>query len=890
MARFTWFKRRRLDDEDFQAEIQSHLGIAADERVANGADQETARLASIKEFGNVTKTVEAARSVWTPWWVQALHDGLNDVRYAVRVLAKSRGFSVTVIGVLAVGIGLNAAVFTLLKNLALSPLSGVDESASLGVVLNETSAGRRQGLSYPDYQDLRDRNQVFSDLTASALATVNLGLGGRAERIMSELVSGNYFQALGVRAQLGRTLLPSDEVAPGKHPVVVLSDGLWRRTFAADPAILEATIHLNTFPMTVVGVAEPDFHGTVVSFDVEAFAPVMMAREVGLSLPVDTKGLLTNRQAAFLMVLGRLRPATSLDAAAVEVAVLSEQFKRERPISAAESVVKVVPIWESPYGAQTYMLPAVVTMSVMGVLLLLIVCANIAGLVLVRGISRRGELAVRLAVGANRLRIVRLLLIENLVLAIPGALLGVALVWIGLPYFFSNAVSVAAPGRLFFDLSVDRLVLGFSALAACASALVFGFVPAIRGSRIDLTSVMSEGLSPRTATRGTFRAGLVVGQVAVSMLLLTGAGLVTRSLEAARTADAGFDATNVISVVLDVKSVGYDEVRGRAFFKQLLEVVRSGQGVESASLAAYSPLTFVDAGRQAFAVDGYVPRDDEDLISLTNTVAPDYFRTLKIGLRSGREFENRDDQTAAPVAIINETMARRFWKQPAAAVGQRVRVSEGDWRTIIGVARDVKYARINEDPRPHIYLPFLQSYRTSMLLHTRGPVGVNALLEQAREAIGRLAPDLPVAYARSLREHTGMSLTVFELVASMMFMFGIAGMGLAALGLYGLVSYSVKQSTHEIGIRMAVGARGTSIVRSYLGRGLRLGAYGAAAGVLLAFGVLRFLQAILYGVSATDPASFAQALGVVLATVLLATVIPAWRAARTNPLSALRRS
>jgi macrolide transport system ATP-binding/permease protein len=890
MAWFAWFKPRRLDDEDFREEIQSHLAMATDERVAAGTDQQTAKMASLKEFGNVTKTVEAARSVWTPWWAQALHDWLNDVRYAIRVLAKSPSFSITVIGVLAVGIGLNAAVFTLLKNLALSPLSGVDESARLGVVLNETSAGRRLALSYPDYQDIRLTDRAFTGLTASAFTSVHLGLGSRAQRIMGELVSGNYFQELGVRAQIGRTLLPSDEVALGKHPYVVLSDGLWRRTFAADPDIVGKTVHLNAFPMTVVGVAEAAFHGTVVSFDIEVFVPIMMVQEIGLTSPVHTNGLLSNRDATFLMVLGRPRPGTSLAAAASQVAVLSEQLKRDRPLSAQDRAVRVVPIWESPYGAQTYMLPAVMVMSAMGVLLLLIVCANIAGLVLVRGISRQGEIAVRLAVGASRTRVVRLLLVENLVLAIPGAILGIALVWVGLPYLFSSGVTVAAPGRLFFDLSIDRLVIGFSALAACASALVFGFVPAIRGSHIDLVTVMNDDSSPRTAARGTFRAGLVVSQVAVSILLLIGAGLVTRSLDAARTADAGFDATDVISVLVDVKPSGYDEVRGRAFFKELLEAVRTSQGVDSATLAANAPLTFVDAGRQPVSIDGYEPRPDEDLVFVSNTVAPDYFRTLKIGLVAGREFENRDDESTAQVVVVNETMARRFFGDPAAAIGKRIRVATGEWRTVIGVARDVKYARINEDPRPHLYLPFLQSYRSNMLLHARGPIGVNGLLEQARDHIRRLDPDLPITYARSLREHTAMSFTVFELAATMLFVFGVAGMALAALGLYGLVSYSVKQSTHEIGIRMAVGARGSAIVRGFLGRGLRLGAIGAAIGIVTALAVMRWLGSVLYGVSATDPTSFGQALGVVLVAVIIATVIPAWRAARTDPLAALRRS
>ena len=888
MARFPWQKRRRLDEDDFQDEIRAHLAMAVDERVANGADQEAARVASMKEFGNVTRTIEAARSVWTPWWMEGLRDGLNDVRYAIRGLAKNPAFAITVVAVLALGIGLNAAVFTLLKSLALRPLSGVDGSGNLVVVLNETSAGRRDGLSYPDYQYLRDHDRAFSGLIGSGFAGVNLGMGNRARPIMGEFVTGNYFEVLGVRAQIGRTLLPSDEVAPGRHPVVMLSDGIWRRDFAADPDIVGKTIHLNTFPLTVVGVADAAFHGTIVSFDIEVFAPIMMAQQIGLPFLSQGGDMQSNRNATSLMVLGRLGHGTTLATAGDQIAAISTELKRERTVSDANFELRLVPIWQSPYGAQTYMLPAVIVLSAMAALLLLLVCANIAGLVLVRAVSRRGEVALRLAVGATRHRIVRLLLVENLVLAVPGAICGLALVWLGLPLLWANT-SAAAPGRVFLDLSIDRLVIGFSMLAACVSALAFGFMPAFRGSRIDLVSVLNEDLSPRGGARGRFRAALVIAQVAVSMLLLVSAGLVARSLDAARTADAGFDATNVISITVNLKPNGYDETRGRAFFQQLLDRVRAGRGVESASLAAISPMTLVDSDSQAVSIEGYEPRRDEDLAFLSNAVGPEYFRTLKIGLVAGREFESRDDAAARQVAIVNETWARRFWGEPAQAIGQRVRISSGDWRTVIGVARDVKYARINEDPRPYVYVPFLQAYRSTMTLHARGSVGVSALIEHARAQIQSLDADLPVLYARSLGEQTAASLTILEMAATMLFGFGVAGMMLAALGIYGLVSYTVEQSTHEIGVRIALGARGVSLVGGFVGRGVRLGVTGAALGIVAAFAVTRFLSSVLYGVSATDVISFGRALAVVLGTVIVATLIPAWRAARTNPLAALRR-
>jgi putative ABC transport system permease protein len=893
VAWFGWLKRRRLDDDDFQDEIRAHLDMATADRVADGADRRSARLDSLKHFGNVTLTTEAARSAWTPRWIEAPRDWLNDARYAIRVLAKSPAFTLTVVTVLGLGIGLNATVFTLLKSLALSPLSGVDGSGRLGVVLNETRAGRREGLSYPDYKYLRDHDRAFTGLIGSALISVALGQGNRAQFVRSELVTGNYFQQLGVRAQLGRTLLPSDEVAPGQPAIVVLSDGLWRRNFGADPDIIGKTVHLNTFPMTVVGVAESSFHGTIVSFDIEVFAPITMVQQIGVSSLGDyvkSPAVLSDRHARLVMVLGRLRPNTTLASASAQMALLSAQLKRDSEISDVDRNVTVIPIWQSPYGAQTYMLPAVVVLSAMGALLLLLVCANIGGLVLVRGVSRRGELAVRLALGASRARVVRLLVVENVALAIPGSVLGLALTRIGMPFLWARASTATAPQRIFFNLSVDGFVVGFSVLAACLSAIVFGLMPAVRGSRIDLLTVIKEDLSPRGGARGRFRAALVVSQVAVSLLLLVGAGLVTRSLDAARNADTGFDARNVTSVAIDLGPNGYDETRGLTFFQQLLDRAGADQGVESASLAANAPMTMVDTAAQKMEIDGYVPRRDEDLAFLSNVVGPNYFRTLKIGLLSGREFERRDDAAAAQVAVVNETLARRFWGSATAAVGQRVRLGSGQWRTVIGVARDVKYARINEAPRPYVYVPLLQSYRSNMILHTRGAGGVDTLLEQARAQIRAMDKDLPILAARSLSQQTRSALSILEMAAAMLFRFGVAGTALAAMGIYGLVSYTVRQSTHEIGIRMALGAQSLSVVRTFLGRGLRLGAIGAAIGIVGALAVTRLLGSVLYGVSATDATAFARALAVVLGGVLLATLIPAWRAARTNPLAALRRS
>lgn len=891
MGILSWLKRRRLDldDDDFENEIRAHLAIAEDERVAEGADRETAHYAALKDFGNVTLTTEAARRVWTPAWVELLRDYIRDVRYALRALAKNPAFSVTVIGVLTLGIGLNAAVFTMLKGMALSPLAGVDSSARLGVVYAETSTGRDLAVSYPDFRFLRDHSRAFSGLFGTRVLTANLGHGRGAKPVFGEIVSGNYFQVLGVRAALGRTLLPSDEGAPGRHPVVVISDGLWRRDFGADSHVVGKTIEVNNSRLTVVGVADATFHGTIVSYDVEVFVPVTIAPQLGVtfgSAETNPSAILADRTAGAFYVHGRLRPGVSMASAAAETDAIWNGLSGDRPMNDPAQRLRVVPFWRSPNGAQTYMLPTLTVLSTMGLLVLMIACANIAGLVLVRGLSRRGEIAVRLALGATRARIVRLLVVENLVLAIPGAVLGVFLALRGIPLLVEFAEQMAAPERVYFNVQIDSLIVGFAVVVACASALVFGFLPALQSSRVDLVSVINEDASPRGASRGWMRAALVVAQVAVSLLLLVGAGLATRSLDAARHADPGFDSRHVTTIEVDVRQNAYDESRGRQFYRRLLELARTDPGVDVATLAAYQPLALLETREQRVEIEGYVPRRGEDLLFTSNTVGPDYFRMLKIPLVMGREFQDRDSETAAPVAIVNRTMAQRFWGSAANAIGKQVRAGTGARRTVVGVVADVKYFQINEAPRSYFYLPFEQAYRPQMILQTRGSASADLLVDRARAHITELDPDLPILYARPMSVRGAF--LFYELTAMMLFIFGMAGMALAAMGTYGLVSYIVKQSTHEIGIRMALGASGLGVVREFAARGLRLGIFGAALGVVAALALSGLLERVLFGVSATDAISFLQALAIVLTVVLAATLVPAWRASRTDPVKALR--
>ncbi len=461
-----------------------------------------------------------------------------------------------------------------------------------------------------------------------------------------------------------------------------------------------------------------------------------------------------------------------------------------------------------------------------------------------------------------------------------------------MPILVHYADWLAAPQRLFLNVGLDRLTVAFAALVGCGSALVFGFVPALKTSRVDLVSVINEDASPRGASRGAsrgrLRASLVVAQVAVSLLLLVGAGLVSRSFDAARRANPGFDPEHVATVAVDLMQNGYDEARGRIFYRKLLDAARADAGVESATLSAFTPLGFLDTKSTRVAVEGYEPRRGEDLLFMSNTIASDYFRTLRINVVAGRPFEDRDDEGSAPVIMVNANLAQRFWGTAGNALGKRLRVADGEWRTVIGVAADVKYSKITDSPRPYFYLPLLQAYRSSMILQTRGSTPLNTLLEQARAHVVALDGELPILAARPLTELTEGAFIFYRVATFMLLLFGTTGMTLAAMGTYALVSYTVKQSTHEIGIRMALGATTRSVIQYFFARGLRLGAIGVVVGSGAAFGCGQLLRTLLFGVSTTDLASFAGSLALVVGGVIVATLIPAWRAARIDPLDALR--
>jgi predicted permease len=660
----------------------------------------------------------------------------------------------------------------------------------------------------------------------------------------------------------------------------VISDGLWRRSFGADRLVIGTTVRINAHPMTVIGVTPPRFRGAVVGLATDVFVPItMQPRLIGH----DSLDARDNR-----WVHAFLRPPDGMTRAQIEARAsgVSRRLLEQHPRDSLADRAFIVSLWRWPYGAQSLMLPAVGLLGAMAALLLVVVAANAAGLVLVRGLARRGETAARLAVGASRARIVRQLVIESLVLTIPAAVIGFFLPGFGEPFLGAAAGNVSFP--LAFNTAPDRFIVGFTVLVAFVTAFIYGLVPAVRLSRVDVASILKDDLSPRGSSTSRFRTALVVAQVAGALVLLVGTALILRTFESAQHADAGFDPHQVTWASFDTLAGGHDEASGRLVYRRLLDASRAESGVTAASVATFLPLNLIDMSSRDAQPEGYERRPDEDISPPVNIVSEDYFRTMGIPMAAGREFEAHDADAAEPPLIVNETFARRFWGSAEAAIGKHVGTS-GQQATVVGVARDVKYARLDEQARPYMYLPFSHFYSNSMTLQVRSDADTAAVLERIRAHARALDAGMPILASGVMADQIRSASSLYETLARILGVVGVMAAALAALGVYGLVAYTVRQSAHEIGIRTAVGATRTMIVRQFLARGVALAAIGIAVGVLASLMLGRLMADLLYGVAATDVTSFAGASALVLGATIAASFIPAWRGSRVDPVVALRQ-
>ena len=807
---------------------------------------------------------------------------LQDVRFGFRLLTKNPGFALVALVSLALGIGANTAIFSLMDKLLLRQLP-VERPEQLVSVASY--GGKNNSFSYPLYTDYRDRNPVFSGLAAYFEAAFSLSDNGSTERVHGDLVSGNFFDVLGVTPAVGRFFAEEEDRTPGAHAVAVISYGLWKRRFNADPRVINRTVLLNAQPFTIIGVAPAEFTGVVRGSSPDLYVPMMMQ---DAAMPTWS-GAIANRNMTWLELIGRLKPDFSRQQAQAAFAAFAAQLKQE--ISSDENLDADIVLGDASRG-QMYDVTEVASplawlMGMVG-LVLLIACANVANLLIARAAARRKEIAIRLAIGAGRARLVRQLLTESLLLSVAGGALGLLVArWLA-----DLLVSFLPPNRLVVETTLDRRVLLFTLLLSVLTGIVFGLAPALQSSKPDVVAALKNEAATAggRARRLSLRNLLVVSQVALSLLVLTSAGLCVRSLQKLLSIDMGFEPARVLVMSLDVALNGYQEPRGRAFFAQLTERLAALPGVESASLAALVPLADSSMNRSV-RVEGYTPPDGRPTINFGfNIVGPNYFRTLGLPLIRGRDFAPQDREGAKRVVIINETIARTYWPDQD-AIGKQIifgRPGNEQYVEVVGVVKDTKYRSLTEAPRPMMYLPLAQYYRAGMALHVRSAGDPRALAAMVRREVQALDANLPVYNLRTLEDQRAGSLYVARFAATLSGFFGALALLLASVGIYGVMAYAVSRRTREIGIRMALGADRGVVLRMVLGEGLLLIGTGLGVGVLVTLAVTRLMAGLLYGVSATDPVTLIAVPIILVGVALGACFVPARRATRVNPMAALR--
>jgi predicted permease len=813
----------------------------------------------------------------------------NDVRYGLRMLARSPGFAAVAVLTLALGIGANTAVFSVVNGLIIRGLQVQDPGALVTVGFTHKKDVGLSLVSYPDFEDIQRQANGWVDLFLYRFGFDGLSQGGRADHILTNYVTGDYFTGLGVKPALGRLILPSEGKVPGSDPVIVLGNSYWETRFGSDPTVIGKVVRIDGYPVTIVGVAQKGFRGALSDIDVQAYLPLNMTSIEGF------EGLLTDRSARALFALGRLRPGVSLNQARASMNVIATRLSQQYPNTDLGAAIWVLPQKEAVFnplprpGEYQQVLVAAGLFLALAILVLCLASFNVANLLLVRATTREHEMAVRAALGAPRRRIMQQLLTESFLLALFGCGAGVVAGSWGSSLLRSIRFSANLPISL--DFSFDWRVFAYAVAVAFLASFVAGVAPALRASCVGPSNALHEGGRSVAGGGHRLRSTLVVAQVAGSIVLLTVAGLFTRSLQRAQRMDLGFNPARVLNVTMDPHEAGYNEAQGREFYKNLLLRVRALPGVRSASLAFSFPTgQFTDY--DTVYVEGHLPRPGEAPPTIAvNPVSPGYFATMEIPILSGRAFLDSDAATAPRVAVINQTMAHELWPDED-ALGRRFRTSEsGPLVEVVGIARDSKYQDLFAKRIPYMYLPLAQSYISIETLQVRTEAAPELVIRSVEDQVHNLAPGLPVFGAETMEQALNGGFTgfyVFHLAAYLAAALGILGLTLALVGVYGVVSYSTGQRTHEIGIRMALGARPGDIWRIVFRQALAIVAVGALTGILAALGLTRAMASFLYGVSAHDPLTYLSVTTLIAGMTLLACYIPARRATKVDPMEALR--
>ena len=881
-------------DGDFAAELESHVSMAVEDGIRSGLSREEARRRALIRLGGVEQTRQAYRERRT---LPAFENLLHDLRYGLRLIARNPGFAAVAILTLALGIGTTATTFQWIDAVILRPLSGVAHPEQLVAMASVTPNGEVVPTSFLDYRDFRDHLKLLSGFAMYRPAAFSVGMEDHAERVWGEYVSGDYFAVLGVQPEVGRVFGPAEYgEKPGAFPVVVVSDRYWRSHLGADPGIVGKTIRVNQHELTVVGVASPEFHGSTAAVTFDLWVPYMQRSVLSGVQP----WMLLNRQDRALMGIARLSPSVTMEQAHGELAALAQRMAIANADVSEGMSATVLPLWKSPFGPQGLLASPLMILMGVCVLLLAIVCVNVANLLLARATVREKEFSTRLALGAGRLRLAQQVLTESLLLTATGAALGVFMT----PWMSRALKLLLPPGQLSLSLQngLSLRAVVFTAGLCLIVTLAAGLVPALQSGRTELSAKLSEGGRAGAAGRGRhrLRSVLVASEVALALVALVCAGLFVRAFQQTRQIDPGFDPNHVLLSQFYLATNGLDLAQRKEFCRRLREKMEAAPGVVDVAYSDGVPLGFEPSWWEDLKIEGFVAHAGENMKIFRNVVSPGYLALLKIPLTEGRDFTEHDDESSQPVMIVNQTFARRFFGG-ANPVGRRIH-GWGKWFVVVGEAHDSKYHYLGESAVPYFYVPFRQIFREDMNLafyvRTRGnPLAALAALRAGAREIN---PNVTVFDAVPLAEYIGASIYPQKVAASLLIVLGGLSMLLAAVGLYSVMAYSVAQRTQEIGIRMALGARQADVLGMVVRQGMVLAGFGLVAGAILSLAVTRSLASLSFTNSAmgagsklltgnsTDPLIYLGTAAFLCVVAALAAFVPAWRAASIDPMRALR--
>jgi len=885
----TRLDRLSLLDHEVREEIRFHLEMRVSELEAGGLSAEEAWRKALDDFGDPEEIVEETKQACTggsgTGWRSVGFSMIQDLAFAIRTLRKRPMFTAVAVTSLGLGIGANTAIFSITNSLLVRPLN-VSEAERLTPIYTSQRGGSRHGnTSYPDYLDYRERNEVFEGLAAHTIAPMAVGGDGAPRVVLGQLVSWDYFEVLGVHPVLGRSFLPVEDEALGADPVAVLSFSTWQNLFESDPEILGRVVRVNDNPFTVIGVAPAGVVGLMPVVEPALWAPLAM---VDQALPFSPN--VQSRIDPWLQLVGRLKEGVdavdaqaAMDVLATNLAAEYPETNRNKGVVVGELDASRLMSPEATDGGKRLL---AVLLAVVG-FVLLVACFNVAILQLAKATARRREIALRVSLGASRFRIVRQLLVESVLLAVLAGGLGLVLA-----VFALDALQMLQPQMevpLQIPASLDLPVLGFTLLLAVLTGVVFGLAPALQVLRPGQEDALRDQGNASNQARVSHRLQsiLVVAQVALSLVLLAGAGLFMKSLSNTLAIDPGFDLPNGVVVPMNLGYGNYDEAEGRELHQRLLHRVRSIPGVRSAALTAFAPLG-ITHGHHDVYIDGYEPAPEELMLVKRNMVSPAYFETMGVRVLRGRAIDDGDTEEADPVAMINETMAQRFWPDQD-PIGRTVQADLGITYSVVGVIEDGKYRSLQEVPEPYLVLPLTQSeYVERMVLVVRTAGDASSMARRLTSEVREIAPGLPPAAAMTSREYLDYSVGNARGPAVMVGAFGVLALILATVGLYGVMWYSVTQRTREFGVRLALGASEGEVVKMVLGEGLKLTLAGVVLGVILAGAGTRVLSGLLYGVGTLDPVVFSLVPAVLLGVGQLASYLPARHASRADPVVVLR--